>query len=400
MNFEVLNTGNVDAEVAADTNLFDLEHPILKKTEVLNTDNIDVEVVIGTNLSDLEHPILKKLEDVKNVFFVIDNTVINLKVTEDILKCFENRPGIFKYKMSAQKQSKTFQTVLEIFSMLERSNFPRDGVVVAIGGGVIGDIAGFVASCWYRGVQLIHIPTTLLAMVDSCFGGKTAVNFRSTINAVGSYHQPTAIYIDTAYLSSLPQRDLSSGLGEILKYGLIESPNILRMLQNAQFGEVFAKNAMIEGLIFNCLKIKHDYVCSDVHEQSKRLALNFGHTIGHAIETASQFNGCETLRHGEAVALGMRSALFISTKIGDYNIENIRVFDEICENLSLPTRFKYQSLYPTKKAFLERCMSLVMNDKKRKSDGLRMILLNSDADWTIETVKDKELLRYGIEQII
>ena len=207
--------------------------------------------------------------------------------------------------MPAQKQNKTFQTVLEIFSMLERASFSRDGVIVAIGGGVIGDIAGFVANCWYRGVKLIHVPTTLLSMVDSCYGGKTAINFRTTINAIGTYHHPSKILIDTCFLDSLPKRDIASGIAEIIKYGLIEANDILDYLSENKLNTITSDFTKLEWLIHKCLKIKHDYVVGDVSEQSKRLALNFGHTIGHAVETASQNSGQENLRHGEAVAIGI-----------------------------------------------------------------------------------------------
>ena len=148
----------------------------------------------------------------------------------------------FLYVLPGKKNNKSFYAVLKVFEFLEKNNISRDATIVAVGGGVVGDLAGFVASCWYRGVDLIHIPTTLLSAVDSCLGGKTAINFRNTVNAIGSYHHPKAIFIDTKILLELPQREISSGYGEIIKYGMLGCTGITEILSDVNFDSSVKRN--------------------------------------------------------------------------------------------------------------------------------------------------------------
>ena len=179
---------------------------------------------------------------------------------------------------------------MRVFADLYKKNVSRETTIIAVGGGVIGDLAGFIASCWYRGVNLIHIPTTLLAAVDSCVGRKTAINFRNTVNAVGTYHHPVSILIDTDLLNSLPDREIASGFGEIIKYSTLGANQITKILEEGRDKSL----QQLSKLISLCLKEKEKLVRGDVKESSNRLFLNFGHTIGHAIEFSTFFNGTET----------------------------------------------------------------------------------------------------------
>ena len=202
---------------------------------------------------------------------------------------------------------------MKILSQLDSVNFPRSGTIIAIGGGVIGDICGLAASLWYRGCNLIHVPSTLLAAVDSCVGGKTALNFGKTINAVGTYHHPTKIIISTELLQCLPDREISSGMAEVIKYTVIGNQKLLNLLDETDFANL-ENDDILKSIIQLSLAQKAEFVSGDIREGGKRLFLNLGHTIGHAIEISSIHKGHEQLRH-EGVALGLIAIAHVSLKL-------------------------------------------------------------------------------------
>jgi 3-dehydroquinate synthase len=269
--------------------------------------------------------------------------------------------------------------------------------MIGIGGGVIGDMAGFASSCWYRGMKLIHVPTTLLSAVDSCVGGKTAINLNDTVNAIGSYHHPVAILIDTNIIRALPEREISSGMGEVIKYAVIHSEIICDALEFKSYQEVVTE---VDWFVIESLKNKEYFVCGDINEGHKRLHLNFGHTLGHAIEFATILDGEETLRHGEAVALGMLSIFRISVELGYLDEEKITWLKEILNKFNLPTYYSAGNLNINRESLLDMCMGLVVKDKKRKFDSLRLITLSEIRVPVIHETNDMELLRLGFNEVI
>jgi 3-dehydroquinate synthase/shikimate kinase/3-dehydroquinate synthase len=196
--------------------------------------------------------------------------------------------------------SKTFDTAARLAEGLAREGLHRDDVVIAFGGGVVGDVAGFVASTYGRGIRVIQVPTTLLAMVDSSVGGKTGVNLPQGKNLVGTFHQPYAVYADLDVLRTLPARELRAGMAEVVKYAFIADPSILELVERGD----------MHGIVTRCVKIKADVVASDERDAGRRAILNYGHTLGHAIELASD------LHHGEAVAIGMVYAAIVARILG------------------------------------------------------------------------------------
>lgn len=350
--------------------------------------------IVGDNLfRNLETNIAQMAPD-KNFYFIIDSLI------------YENYGSYFAEVLSAEnrhflvlrggKSNKTFATAMKVFADLEDKNIARDVVIVAVGGGVIGDLGGFVASCWYRGVGLIHIPTTFLAAVDSCLGGKTALNFRKTVNAIGTYHHPLGILIDTSVLLELPARELASGFAEVIKYGVLGSEEIMSLLESP--GQVTREK--LSRLIALSLREKEKFVTGDVKESADRLFLNFGHTVGHAIESSTVFNGVEMLRHGEGVALGMVAIFRICVVLGlieDPDIERLKV---LLTKHELPIAFNANRISQQRDGLIELITKRTFKDKKRIRNGLRLVVIHGWGQPGLHVTLDSELIRVGVEEVI
>ena len=266
--------------------------------------------------------------------------------------------------LPAGEQEKTLDRFAQLMQALSTLGASRDVTVIALGGGVIGDLAGFAAACWMRGVRFVQLPTTLLAMVDSSVGGKTAVDLPGGKNLVGAFHQPAAVIADTRTLSTLPDRELRAGLAEVLKYGAIGDPGFFAWLEAHADALLARDGAALETAIATSCRHKAGVVARDETEQGERMLLNFGHTFGHAIETEQAYGG---LLHGEAVALGMLLAARLSARLGRAPMADADRLQALLERFGLPTTLP-TGLSPP--ALLER-MRL---DKKAVSGRLRLIL--------------------------
>ncbi len=304
------------------------------------------------------------------------------------------------YIMTGGKLSKTFNEVLKIYGILETSNYARDSYLIALGGGVIGDLAGFVASTWYRGMNLIHIPTTLMAMVDSSIGGKVAINYRETINAVGNYYHPIVNYMDMDLIDTLPDRDYISGLAEVIKCALIADTELLTFLETEHESIMNRDMEKLVHCIKRSIEIKIAHVKGDVKESNKRLLLNYGHTIGHAIEMATHTEYGETFRHGEGVALGMSAALFLSQSILNLSKESMSKLRNIILLYKLPINFSASEYGYNQDQLIRKCEKIMFKDKKRKDNSLRFILIDKPGHADIYTELDPSLVREAISQII
>ena len=217
------------------------------------------------------------------------------------------------------ERAKTLTTVARVYEAFASRGVDRSGVVIAFGGGVVGDVAGYAAATFLRGIRLVQVPTTLLAQVDSAIGGKVGVNLSSGKNLVGAFHPPSLVVCDPDVLVSLPRREFRSGLYEVVKYGVIASRPLLERVA-ASLDDLFAHDrTVLIPVIAECARIKADVVSRDEREAGPRRVLNFGHTIGHAIEAATKYR---RFRHGEAIALGMRAAAHISASRGRLSAED------------------------------------------------------------------------------
>ncbi|HBK55843.1 MAG TPA: 3-dehydroquinate synthase [Xanthomonadales bacterium] len=252
----------------------------------------------------------------------------------------------------------------ELMTALAALGASRDATLIALGGGVIGDLTGFAAACWMRGVRFVQVPTTLLAMVDSSVGGKTAVDLPEGKNLVGAFHQPSAVLADTDTLATLPDRELRAGLAEVVKYGAIFDQAFFAWLE-ANVESLLARDpdALVEAIARSC-EHKAAVVARDETEQGERALLNFGHTFGHAIETEQGYGG---LLHGEAVAVGMVLAAELSHRLGRAPQADGQRLAELLARFGLPTRRP-----PTTSP--ERLLARMRLDKKSLSGALRLVL--------------------------
>jgi len=263
------------------------------------------------------------------------------------------------------EQYKTLEVWSRIFDALLAARFARDCTLIALGGGVVGDMAGFAAACYQRGVAFIQAPTTLLAQVDSSVGGKTGINHPAGKNMIGAFHQPLAVIADTDTLATLPQRELSAGLAEVIKYGLIRDVDFLAWLES-HLAELLARDpeALAHAIRRSC-EIKAEIVAEDELESGQRALLNLGHTFGHAIETAT---GYGAWLHGEAVGAGLCMAADLSARQGWLTGPDVERVRRLVGAAGLPVD-------PPREVAPERLRELMGSDKKVLGGRLRLVLL-------------------------
>ncbi len=282
----------------------------------------------------------------------------------DALRAARPDARVAVHAMPAGEREKTLARFGEAIDALAALGATRDACVYALGGGVVGDLAGFAAACWMRGIDCVQLPTTLLAMVDSSVGGKTAVDLPQGKNLVGAFHPPVAVLADTATLRTLPARELRAGLAEVAKYGaIVDAPFLDWLASNADALLGGDGDALTEAIARSCAH-KAAIVERDPFERGERALLNFGHTFGHAIETVQDYGA---LNHGEAVAVGMVLAARLSAALGLATDADATILGALLQRLGLPTALP-EGLDADA---LLACMRL---DKKAQAGGLRFVL--------------------------
>jgi 3-dehydroquinate synthase len=262
------------------------------------------------------------------------------------------------------EQHKTLQTAGWVLDALVASKMNRDATVLALGGGVVGDIAGFAASCYQRGIGYVQMPTTLLAQVDSSVGGKTGVNHSGGKNLIGAFYQPQAVIADTDALKTLPDRELKSGLAEVIKHGVVWDPMLFAWLEKAMPQLLARDTEALTYAIGRSCEIKATVVARDEREHNLRAILNFGHTFGHAIEAATSY---EKYLHGEAVALGMIIAADLSCRLGMIDAAIKERLRDILARAGLPIE--------APRIGAARAYELMQMDKKVLGGTIRLVLL-------------------------
>ena len=297
-----------------------------------------------------------------SVMVVSNNTVAPLY--GEALRCLLGDYRVGEITLPDGEHHKNLETVARIFDALVHNRCDRDATVIALGGGVIGDIAGFAAACYQRGVALLQVPTTLLAQVDASVGGKTGVNLGAGKNLVGAFHQPRCVVIDTRTLESLPERELSSGLAEIIKYGLIRDPELFAWLEHNVEKLLRRDAAAVAHAVERSCINKAEVVTADEHDRGVRATLNLGHSFGHAIEAALDYR--EWL-HGEAVAAGMMMAADLSRRLGWLDDAVVARLGALIERAGLP-RGGPPGMTP------ERYLHFMAMDKKSVAGRVRLVL--------------------------
>jgi 3-dehydroquinate synthase len=285
------------------------------------------------------------------------------------------------------EEYKNLETLNNIFDALLEKRFERKCTIVALGGGVIGDMAGFAAACYQRGVPFIQIPTTLLAQVDSSVGGKTGVNHPLGKNMIGAFYQPRCVIADTNTLNTLDDRQLSAGIAEVIKYGLIRDLPFLEWLEQNMDSLLHREPEALAYAIKRSCENKADVVAADEKEAGMRATLNLGHTFGHAIEAAT---GYGKWLHGEAVGTGMLMAADLSHRMGMLSSDDVQRVDNLIDHARLPTRAPANMDY---QAFM-KYMSV---DKKVEAGEIRFVLLKSIGEAIITSEYDSKLLEATVE---
>ena len=354
----------------------------------------EIKIFVGDDVITRLEDLLDKHASSEHFYFLVDESIYSKY--ESVLRTTFDKPEVHFFLVKGGKSNKTFASAMRVFADLDNHNFDRSVAIVAMGGGVVGDLGGFVASCWYRGVELVHVPTTLLSAVDSCLGGKTALNFRSTANAVGTYHHPSTILIDTSVLADLPDREISSGFGEIIKYATLGSLYINNALESTNA----ITEESIEKLVSESLRLKAELVTGDVKESNQRLFLNFGHTIGHAIEFATIHNGDEVYRHGEGVGLGMLAIFRVCVTLGYLKESDLQRLTNLLLRFGLPTQVDSSLFLHTRESLASLILDKVLKDKKRTRTGLRLVLLDGWGKPFIYETSDLELIKAGVLEVI
>lgn len=274
----------------------------------------------------------------------------------------------------AGEEHKRLSTVEGIYHDLLAVGFTRKDLIIALGGGVVGDITGFAAATLLRGVSLCQIPTTLLAQVDSSVGGKTGVDLAEGKNLVGAFYQPRLVLIDPEVLNTLPDTTFADGMAEVVKYGYIANPDILDMVSQPDY------KAHISDVIYECVKIKRDVVAIDEHDTGLRMILNFGHTVGHAVEKLGSYT---ELTHGQAVAIGMVAALRLGALRGDADLSAPLV--ALLHKIGLPTELTHNR---------EAIFGALLSDKKKFGSTVNFILVREPGRAEITPIEAEALHEY------
>ena len=321
------------------------------------------EVIISKNALTKSN-LAPQIKSSKNILIVTDSGIPK-KYIKELKTKIGNNKNIYIHELPQGETSKSANEYLNLLEKLAKLKFDRSDLMIALGGGMVGDITGFTASSYLRGIDFIQIPTSLLAQVDSSVGGKTAINIERGKNLVGAFYNPKLVLISTSFLETLPNNQFRSGLGEIVKYSLLGNKKIRSILENNS-KEIQKKDPIVmENLISESIKTKAKIVTKDEKENGIRAILNLGHTFGHAIEAFKKYKG---ITHGQAVIYGIQIIARISYLEGLIDQSKYKDLDNTIHSLELDTdfqKFKYQDL-----------KKFIMNDKKVTGGKLNLIMLD------------------------
>lgn len=301
----------------------------------------------------------------RNVAIITDDTVD--KLYGSALGGFLANKHVIKIVLKHGEKSKNAKNYLKIINALAENCFTREDAVIALGGGVVGDIAGFAASTYMRGITLVAVPTTLLSMVDSSVGGKTAIDLSFGKNLCGTFYQPSAVYINTEFLKTLPKKEIKNGLGEVIKYAFLSDTVKRTDIKNID-----------ENLIYKCLKIKRDIVNEDEKENGVRALLNLGHTVGHAIEKLSGYK----LSHGACVIKGLLYSIEVSKRLFNLDEKSVK------KMYALLKSGKHDLTVPFS---AEDIINQITADKKRQGDSVKFIAVKGVGKPEIIKIKLSDL---------
>jgi 3-dehydroquinate synthase len=366
-----------------------------KSSEIDYVINNTIHKILYTKQTqDLLKKDISKIKNKPKVLFIFDKNVNN-KITSKInhsLKRTGNK--IFQLSVTGGKENKDSNLLFKIINILNKNRFTKNSIIVSLGGGVVGDVASFAAAIYMRGIYYFHIPSTMTSILDSCIGGKTAINYDNKINLLGTYYHPYRVYISHEILKEIPDREFRSGFAEAIKCGVIDDKKILTTLDE-KFEEINKRNfEVLKKICLKVLKTKIKFFIKDVREKNKRLFLNFGHTFAHAIEMASSLNKKYQINHGEAVAIG----IVCEMKYGNTNDKFITYIEKILRKYQLPKEIEIKKI--SKNIFAQKIYGNLFLDKKRVSKYPRYIKINNLLKPEIKEIKNFVTAKKIIKEII
>ena len=350
--------------------------------------NNEYTVYLGKNIFHQLPQLIDKKNISGKVLLIIDKNV-NKYYSDLIHSTFKNSNFVIKkIVITSTEKNKSFSTLQKIQSTLIKNNFGRDSAIIAIGGGIVGDIAGFAASTYMRGIKFIQVPTTLLASVDSSVGGKTGINFNETKNIIGSFYQPELVLIDTDFFNTLPQEEMLCGLGEITKYCYLTNKSFFNYVEK-NIENILANNEIvINKVIVESIRFKGGVVEADEKESGIRKVLNLGHTFAHAYEVDQNHK----LKHGQAVIVGITSALYLSEMLNLLSEKDFKKYLHF--QLTLADKIKLRNVDK------RNLLKIMARDKKNKKNEIKFVLLSNIGALLTDVPASKNIISKAIEKSI
>lgn len=344
----------------------------------VNTKDKNYEIIIGRNVIKLINETGFLLKD---KFAIIVSSGVYSLYNEYISECFKDYKNFDIIQMEDGEVNKNYKYAEKVFNILLEKGYTRNSLIIGIGGGVVGDFAGYIAALYMRGIPVIHFPTTLLAMVDSSIGGKVAVNISAGKNIIGAFHQPEMVISDVSFIDTLPENELKNGLSELLKHAIIGKKELLNILSENNLKSIRESN-IVGKFVYLSAQFKSFVVGTDEREGGLRSILNYGHTIGHAIESLMEYKG---ISHGEAVAIGLKIESEISRRMGWLSDDEISKINMIIN--------RYGLIYNEYSLNADEIIDHMKYDKKNSGGKINFVLLKGIGNPLYNQHVDEQLIR-------
>ena len=342
-------------------------------------------IFLGEKIINSLPKLLKTEKLFDRIFLVIDSNV-NKLYSKELFAILDDKKLDYKsIIIKASEKNKSYETLQKIHKALIKYNYGRDTIIIAVGGGIIGDVTGFAASTYMRGVKYIQIPTTLLASVDSSVGGKTGINFNNTKNVIGAFYQPKMVLIDTNFFSTLPEEEMLCGVGEIIKYCFLTEPKYFNYVKK-NIDKLLSNNtSTITKVVAESVKFKGDVVAADEKESGIRKILNLGHTFAHAYEVEQNHK----IKHGQAVIVGIASALYLSKELSLISDEKFDQFINLLLQFKPKIKLHKVNNYSAYK--------IMQHDKKNRDNKIKLVLLKDVGKIVTDISCSKKMIIDAIE---
>jgi len=344
------------------------------------------DVLVGHDIFNQLFSKIRKLKLNKKIMLIVDKNLYNIRKNEidSLKKSYEGKLVILV--IHATERLKSFSTLQKIYTELLSNEYGRDTLLIALGGGIIGDVVGFASSTFSRGVQYVQVPTTLLAAVDSSVGGKTGINFESTKNIIGTFNQPKIVLIDSTLLTTLPKKEMISGLGEVIKYGYLTNKDFYQYVLSNIDNIIGKKQDVLEKIIEESVRFKGDVVTNDEKEIGARKILNLGHTFAHALEVEQNYK----IKHGHAVIIGIACALYLS--------QRLNLLDDRKLKSLLTLLIQVKDFVKISEVNLKECYKTMKRDKKNRDGKIKFVLLKDIGNMVIDVEAKERDINYALKK--